>query len=887
MKELPKLHFIEELRTGLSELNNEKFENASKEDIIRIDLHCHDYNSDKPDELLGRILNVPETWLESERLLKTLKKHGSDALTITNHNNARSCWEMQDKGYDILAAAEFSCTVPDFNVGIHVLTFGFTRKQEKQLNKLRYNVYKFQEYCLENNIPTIWAHPLYFYSPKGLPPIDFFDKTALIFERFEVLNGQRDTWQNLLTYEWIKTFDEEKIASLSKKFDINPNNYCLDPVKKSFSGGSDSHMGIFAGLTGTELYIPDFAIRSEDESISYLALEAIRNGNMIPFGGESNSEKMAVAFLDYVCQIALHHKDPGLFRILLHKGSIMDKSIALLVTNGFGELRRHKVTMNFVELFHKSFLGKAPHFSKKWLIPSVYRPVFDDAKKIANTHKNKPQDMVENYDAAINSINAQLNKVLSTRLEKKLTKLSENGSFDNISLNTVIEKMEVPSELRNYLEQNVKSKNKRIHTPDLGKFLDGLSFPFLASSIILAAQFTSAKVLYNNRPLLNHFSDLTGKYKHPRKMLWLSDTFEDNNGVSMVLQSELREIVKRNLPIDILVASNKLESEDHLIVVKPLSEFDLPVYAPQPMRIPNFLEIHKIFQEGDYDSVMVSTEGPMGLAALYLKYAFTVDTYFYLHTDWMQFAKKVLNFDQPSSSRLRRILRGFYQNFDGLFVLNKDQQKWLSSKQMNIKPEKVHLTAHWVDEEFVPQNITKKEAYGLDNDEPVLLFAGRISKEKGVDELVEIYKNAKNKIQNLRLVVAGKGPYEDEMKAQIPDALFIGWVDHHNLPQVYSSADLLVLPSKFDTFSVVVLEAISCGLPVIAYKSKGPKDILEGEKAGFVVKRKSEMVEKIITYFSDSKLRKSMKSETLIRAKDYSVDLILKNFLEKINIKHD
>jgi len=76
-------------------------------------------------------------------------------------------------------------------------------------------------------------------------------------------------------------------------------------------------------------------------------------------------------------------------------------------------------------------------------------------------------------------------------------------------------------------------------------------------------------------------------------------------------------------------------------------------------------------------------------------------------------------------------------------------------------------------------------------------------------------------------------------------------------------------------------------LPVIAYKSKGPKDILEGEKAGFVVKRKSEMVEKIITYFSDSKLRKSMKSETLIRAKDYSVDLILKNFLEKINIKHD
>lgn len=886
MKELKTLKYKEELRSVLKELNNEWFKKVPIQDIIRMDLHCHDYNSDKPDELLGRILNVPETWLESERLLKTLINHGNSAFTITNHNNARSCWELQEKGYDILPAAEYSCTVPDFKVGIHVLTYGFTRKQEKILNKIRHNVYRFQQYCLEQNIPTIWAHPLYFYSPKGLPPMEFFDKIALIFERFEVLNGQRDTWQNLLTYEWIKTFDEEKIKRLSKKFKIEAGHYCLNPLKKSFSGGSDSHMGIFAGLTGTELYIPEFSFRSEDEPISALALEAIRNGNMLPFGGEGNSERMAVAFLDYVCQIALQHKDPGLFRILLHKGSMFDKSIALLVTNAFGELRRHKVTMNFIELFHKSFLGKAPHFSKKWFIPSVYRSVFDEAKKIADTHKNRPDNMVENFDAAIYSINAQLNQVLSSRLEKKISKLLEDGRFENISLNKVIEKMEVPSELRTYLEQNVKSKNKRIQTPDLQKLLDGLSFPFLASSIILAAQFTSAKVLYNNRPLLNHFSRITDKYKHPRKMLWLTDTFEDSNGVSLVLQSEHKEIVKRNLPIDILVASNQLKSKDHLLVIKPLNEFDLPVYATQPMRIPNFLEIHKIFQDGEYDSVMGSTEGPMGLAALYLKYAFTVDAYFYLHTDWMQFAKKVLNFDRPSSSRLRRILRGFYQNFDGLFVLNKDQQKWLSSKQMNIEAEKVHLTAHWVEEDFGPRRITKKEAFGIEDHENVLLFAGRISKEKGVEELVDIFKKVKKKNPKIRLVMAGKGPYEEEMKKQLPNEIFIGWVDHDKLPEVYSSADLLVLPSKFDTFSVVVLESISCGLPVIAYKSKGPKDILKGDKAGFIVNKKSEMIEKISTFFSDEELKESMKKECLIRAKDYSVDLIMNHFLEKINIKH-
>jgi glycosyltransferase involved in cell wall biosynthesis len=252
----------------------------------------------------------------------------------------------------------------------------------------------------------------------------------------------------------------------------------------------------------------------------------------------------------------------------------------------------------------------------------------------------------------------------------------------------------------------------------------------------------------------------------------------------------------------------------------------------------------------------------------------------------MMFAKKVLNFDRPSSSRLRRILRGFYKNFDGLFVLNKDQQKWLCSRQMNIKPEKVHLTAHWVNEEFVPQNINKKQAFGIDNEEPVLLFVGRISKEKGVDGLVDIFKKAKKQIPNLRLVVAGKGPYEDELKAQLPKEIFVGWVDHSRLPDIYSSADLLVLPSKFDTFSLVVLESISCGLPVIAYKSKGPKDILAGNRAGFIVNKKTEMIENVIAYFSDSKLRDKMKKETLIRAKDYSVDLIMNNFLEKIKLNH-
>ncbi len=113
------------------------------DEVLRMDLHCHDYNSSVPDELIGRILNVSETYLPSNILLDKLQKNGCDAFTITNHNNARSCYELQDKGHDILTAAEFSCYVPDFEIGIHVLAYGFTPAQEVRLDKLRKNLYQF------------------------------------------------------------------------------------------------------------------------------------------------------------------------------------------------------------------------------------------------------------------------------------------------------------------------------------------------------------------------------------------------------------------------------------------------------------------------------------------------------------------------------------------------------------------------------------------------------------------------------------------------------------------------------------------------------------------------------------------------------------------------
>jgi glycosyltransferase involved in cell wall biosynthesis len=854
-----------------------------KNEVLTMDMHCHDHNSDVPDELLGRILKVPETWLKTEDLIRTLQNNGCDAITITNHNNARSCFELQQKGMDVLTAAEFSCTVPDFDIGIHVLTYGFSEKQEKTLNKLRKNVYPFLEYTLQENIPTIWAHPLYYYSKEGIPPMDFFHKMALVFERFETINGQRDTWQNMLVRHWIGNLTSRDIDLYAEKFKLDPLVYCKDPYRKALSGGSDSHMGIFSGLCGTYLHVPGLEVRRKSAPLSHLALEAIRAGRMAPYGSHQNSEKLTIAFLDYVFQIALYRKDAGLLRILLHKGSSSDKLMALFISNAFAELQRHKVTMNFVELFHECFMGKIPVFTKRWFIPRVYKPVFDNATTIAKARSNGSGDIVDVFQDAINSMSTQLNNILHSRLSKKIDNLKLEGKFEKMSLSDLIARFEMPSEARSYFEQNGYNNNgslkNKYNTPDIPQFLDGLSFPLLASGLILASHFTSARVLYNARPLLSQFSNTLGKYKHPTRMLWLTDTFEDNNGVSLVLKSMLEEIRRQDLPIDLCICSNTIEPEEHLIVLKPLGEYQVPIYIHQNLRIPDFMKIHQIFHEGEYDRVMCSTEGPMGLAALYLKHAFSVPAYFYIHTDWIMFARKVLDMDSSNQSRFRRLLRAFYRNFDGLFVLNRDQYRWLTGRHMGFNKDSVFLTAHWVEKIFYQRMTTKTEAFDLPSSSSVMLYAGRISAEKGVLELPEIFEKVKKEIPEIKLVLAGNGPAEYELRKSLPEAVFLGWVDHEELPNIYSAADLLVLPSRFDTFSVVVLEALSCGLPVTAYKTKGPKDIILHETCGFVANSQAEMIQSTISYFADINMQKTFSEAAIERARGYDREEILHDFL--------
>jgi glycosyltransferase involved in cell wall biosynthesis len=108
---------------------------------------------------------------------------------------------------------------------------------------------------------------------------------------------------------------------------------------------------------------------------------------------------------------------------------------------------------------------------------------------------------------------------------------------------------------------------------------------------------------------------------------------------------------------------------------------------------------------------------------------------------------------------------------------------------------------------------------------PIFLYVGRVAVEKNIEAFLELDLPGSK-------WVAGDGPAMAGLRAKYPEVNYLGVLDQHELAEVYASADVFVFPSKTDTFGLVLLEAMACGLPVAAYPVTGPIDVLGDSNAG-------------------------------------------------------
>lgn len=105
-----------------------------------------------------------------------------------------------------------------------------------------------------------------------------------------------------------------------------------------------------------------------------------------------------------------------------------------------------------------------------------------------------------------------------------------------------------------------------------------------------------------------------------------------------------------------------------------------------------------------------------------------------------------------------------------------------------------------------------------------LLYVGRVSREKGIEDFLRLEG---------RKTVVGDGPLKEELQAKYAGVEWTGWLGGDKLADAYRAADVLVFPSRWDTFGLVMLEAIACGTPVAGYDVPGPIDVIEQGVTGW------------------------------------------------------
>ncbi|UCG12649.1 MAG: glycosyltransferase, partial [Deltaproteobacteria bacterium] len=793
-------------------------------------------------------------------------------------------FELLDRGIDVVVGAEFTCHMPECDTRSHVLVYGFDPGQEEQLNRRRGNLYHFLDYATEQNLVTVLAHPLFFPSSASMPTIDILEKLTLMFDNFEVLNGHRDAWENLLMAAWLETLTEDRIDAMSRKTGISPHTYCRHPYSKGLTGGSDCHMGLFAGMTGTLVHVSDLSRRLEGEAISSLVIEALRDGNTAPYGLYDAGEKLTATFLDHASQIALKMEEPGLIRMLLQRGSANEKIGALLIANVMMELKRNQYSSLFLKMLHQSLHGRRPDFLARRVTLQPFLPLFRELDAVAVERSKSQARFVQQLHKTAPKIFQEVNQILAACIGEKFHAHAQEVDLTPAELMKAIEKFDIPCDLRTLFGS---SENELVDDMEsnIDKWTEDLLFPFLAALLICGATFATNKVMYSSRTLLKEISTATGRHQHPKRALWLTDTFFDRNGVATALRLMHEEVKRRDLPIDFAVCSNDAGPDDHLVVLKPLSEFTIPFYRDQRARLFDLMELSNVFIEGGYDRIICSTEALMGIGALYLKHAFAVPAYFYLHTDWIDFARRTLQFEKKNLDMVRGLLRAMYRAYDGIFVLNNEQFDWLSGDSICIPKANLFRTTHWVDEVFRPQPIAREDLFpGVGSHEAVVLFAGRVSEEKGVMELPHVMDQLRRRVQGVRLAVAGTGPAEEKLFGAIPDAIRLGWLGKKQLSRVYNAADVKLFPSRFDTFGCVVLEALSCGLPVVAFNSKGPRDIVLHGKNGYLAENSQEMAIYATELLVNPHLAKEMRLAARERAQSYRTEDIVNRLLVDLRL---
>lgn len=236
---------------------------------------------------------------------------------------------------------------------------------------------------------------------------------------------------------------------------------------------------------------------------------------------------------------------------------------------------------------------------------------------------------------------------------------------------------------------------------------------------------------------------------------------------------------------------------------------DCPGYNEVKIAYPR--NLGKKIEEISPNYIHIATEGPLGLwARAYLSLAGIPHNTAY-HTKFPEGLRKLFGIPEFITWRFVR----WFHKHSGKVLTTTDSMV-TELKSHGFDGEVISWTRGVDRDIFNPSYRTGTAVNG-----PILLCVSRVSKEKNLEEFFELDYPSANKI------MVGDGPMLETYRKKYPDVHFTGFRTGKDLAKYYAMADVFVFPSRWETFGIVMIEAMACGTPVAAFPCQGPEDVID------------------------------------------------------------
>ncbi|MCY3002085.1 MAG: glycosyltransferase [Planctomycetota bacterium] len=786
----------------------------SPSQTVKVDFHLHSRASNVTDYYAANSFSIPESYSEPLELHAELHRRGMTLVTLTDHNSIDGVKELLDRGLDdVFISAEMTTTFPEDGCNIHVTVANMTETQFAEVNRLRGNVYEMISYVdreieqeasapAGNRIAYFMTHPLMStqnrpYGREGSLSLEHIEKVLLLINAFEVRNGTRTRALNEITHRLIAGLDPATIERLSNKHGIKPKG--PQPWRKALLAGSDDHSGINPGRTWTQ-----FNLHGSRRPVANDVVDAIREQRTRPEGQFGGPISLAHAMLK-----------------LLHDGqkSRTSGGVTLRAAGPVGTLLRmvfepgsvstgEKLRFRFETWLQRILPGTGRGGAFEQVLAAQIAALVGDS-----SFRRRLEACERTDDRIFLVVSALVNRLFGHYAQRLVS--SDRG-------NVVCAIKEVVA---------LVSSNLFVSLPYLVAYLHQSSDRFIVRDVRKAFELAERE-----------------------RLVLVTDTFFDVNGVSRTIRRMLDEAARRGIELTVVTCISQAEFELHgdspevrrlidggrLRIFISIVSGDMPQYAGLKLHVPPFLDLLKYLQEEGFTKMQISTPGPVGVAGLLAAKVLQIETSSTYHTSFPEYVENFTN-DISLEALTWKYMILFYHSVDEVVVPSKFIARLLHER--GLRNRALLVLDRWVDiERFQPRH--RSETYwaerGIADAESRVKFAyvGRVSVEKNLAVLADAFRRLCGEREDVHLVVIGDGPYRAALAARLEGlpVTFTGMLEGLELSRAIASCDAKLFPSTTDTWGNAPLEAQACGLPVVVSDMGGPQELMLDGVTGFKVR---------------------------------------------------